>query len=130
MRTHSYHLFSRLTQKLIEVAKQDVTNGVQHKETHNSVQKQAPNSAIQKYDKTSDNISKFKKRATRRYLARQLKHNNSAQEDAFLDNYITWVEDEIMALAKWDIVAPKGASIENAHKGYQQKATHMSQKGK
>ena len=78
----------------------------------------------------SDNKRKFKQKATRRYLARQLKHSKDAQEDALLDNYIIWAEDKITVLAKWDTTAPKFAAIEKAHEGYQQKSTTLVQKGK
>ena len=81
-------------------------------------------------DQTSNNSSKFKQKAIKRYLARQLKRSKSAQENALLDDYITWAEDEITALAKWDTTAPKFAAIEKAHEGYQQNATPLAQKGK
>ena len=44
--------------------------------------------------------SRFKRKATKRFLARQLKRTENAQEAALIKDYITWTEDELTALAK------------------------------
>ena len=51
--------------------------------------------------------SKFKRKAAKRYLARQLKRQVNAEEDTVIDEYITWTEDERTALAKWDTTNPR-----------------------
>ena len=88
----------------------DATDITHDDETHNSFKEPVPTSVIQTADKIPGNTSKFKRRAIKRCLARQLKRNKSAQENALLDNYITWAEDEITALVKWDTVASKFAA--------------------
>ena len=103
-----------------KVTQQDATNGAQTRETRKSGQTQAQNSAILKSDQMSNNSSKFKQKTINRYLARQSKRNTRAQEDALFNDYITWEEDEITALAKWDVTAPRFLAIEKAHKGHQQ----------
>ena len=112
-----------------EVTQQDASNVAQNKNAHNSGKIQASNSAILKSDQMSNNSIKFKQKGITRYLARQLKRSKSAQDNALLDNYITWVEDKITALAELDMPAPTCAIIEKAHKGYQQKSTLVVQKG-
>ena len=90
----------------------------------NSVHTEATMSNIAK----TTNASNFKKKALRRYLARKIRRSNNAQENALIDDYITWAEDEITALAKWDTAAPKFAAIEMAHEGYQRKTATVAQK--
>ena len=74
--------------------------------------------------------SKFKNKAQRRFLARQLKRETEAEENALIDEYITWSEDERTALAKGNTTNPKFAAIERAHNGYQNKATSAIQYSK
>ena len=62
--------------------------------------------------------SRFKRKAIKRCLARQIKRDENAHENALIDEYIEWTEDERTALAKWDTEAPKFAAIEQAHVGY------------
>ena len=54
----------------------DATKVTHNDEKHNSIQEPAPTSSTQTADKVPDNMSKFKRRSTKRYLARQLKHKN------------------------------------------------------
>ena len=68
--------------------------------------------------KTAAIPSKFKRKAAKRYLARQLKRQVNAEEDTVIDEYITWTEDERTALAKWDTANPKFAAIEHAHEHF------------
>ena len=44
-----------------------------------------------------------------------MKRSKDAQEESLLDDYITWAEDEITALAKWDTTASTFGAIEKAH---------------
>jgi len=62
--------------------------------------------------------SRFKRKAINRFLARQLKRANDAQDTADIDRYTTWAEDERTALAKQDITAPRFLAVERAHAGY------------
>ena len=75
MLTHTYPLFS------VDPPKYPITNNVNHDaasvahgdKTHNSTQEQAPTSAIHTAEHMSYNTNNFKRRATKRYLARKLK---------------------------------------------------------
>ena len=59
--------------------------------------------------------STFKDKAQCRHLASQLKHAQVANEDALLDQHISWAEDEHTAAAKADINFAQCKAIDLAH---------------
>ncbi len=61
---------------------------------------------------TKSEPSKFKRKAIRRYLSRQLKRDAASAQAALIDDYIIWAEDVRTVLTKLDTDAPKFAAIE------------------
>ena len=59
--------------------------------------------------------SKFKRKAERRFLARQAKRDQAAADDEFLDQQITWAEDERTDMAKNNINDKRRTTIDQHH---------------
>ena len=69
----------------------------------------------------------FKRKAIARFLNRQIKRDEHAHENALIEEYIDWTEDERTALAKWNTETPTFAAIEQAHKGSRTKCATVLQ---
>ena len=74
--------------------------------------------------------SKFKRKAQRRFLARQLKRHAATADAALIEDYIEWAEDERTALAKLNTADPKFAAVERAHDKYRHKHSSLFHKVK
>ena len=94
--------------------------------------KSQPTFDSQSKDQTQTNKptvpSKFKRKAARRFLARQLKRDTNHSENALIDEYITWTEDELTSIAKSDTTSPHFEAIKKGH-GYCDKPTSLLQRG-
>ena len=59
--------------------------------------------------------SKFRRKAAKRFQARQLRRTKASDESGLIDEYITLAEDERTALAKADTTAPQRLAADRAH---------------
>ena len=74
--------------------------------------------------------SKFKLRNQRRALARKLRRDKSNNENALIDEHITWAEDERTVLAKADTSNKQRRSIDTAHATPSSKPISILQRGR
>ena len=59
--------------------------------------------------------SKFRRKAAKRFQARQLRRTKASDESGLIDEYITLAEDERTALAKADTNAAQRIAADRAH---------------
>ena len=114
-----------------------VTNVTQKPKCVTDVTQNSPNvtnitqkSKLQKPKLGNQIPSSIKQKAIKRCLARQIRRNENAHENALIDEYIEWTEDERTALATWDTEASKFSAIEQAHEGYPTKCATVLQLSK
>ena len=74
--------------------------------------------------------SRFKRKAIKRFLTRQIKRDENTHENALIEEYIEQTENERTTLTKLDTEAPTFAAIEQAHEGYSTKRATVLQQSK